>query len=176
MAKKKKTAKSNRRKMKPNPTWADKPARDDADATMHQMPVKLASISDGKNKVSIGMSCDVADIDETMARKLLVGGNMQFDLSDPREVQGQELLPGAGGEKKEISLSGDVGSVTMALDHFSWSLKVAGDQVDLNKLRKFKFKVSRADIKRVGDNNGAADDEGAEAETAELAMSGDMPE
>lgn len=138
---------------------AGKPA---GQRTMTLRP-RFKGMSYGKNKLTLGMAIPTDhQFTEEQVSSLLIGGRLSFEISDPKDVPGQQPLPGmeGGANVEPIAFEADVSTLTVSKDAYSCSLQINHEDLFLDEFKKFCFHEARAKITRLCDAKKKASDNG----------------
>ncbi len=115
---------------------------------------RFKGMSYGKNKLTLGMAIPTDhQFTEEQISSLLIGGRLSFEISDPKDVPGQQALPGmeGGANVEPIAFEADVSTLTVSRDAYTCSLQINHEDLHLDEFKKFCYHEARAKITRLGD-------------------------
>lgn len=124
-----------------------------AAVTSKTLRVRFRGMAYGKSKLSLGMSVplDGSFSQEDLAA-LLIGGRLSFRISDPKDIPGQQVLPGVGNDSdyEPIEFEAETGNMTVSRDGSACSLHINHEDLDLEEFKHYCFHEARAEITRLG--------------------------
>lgn len=137
------------------------------------IPAKFKGMSYGKNKLTLGMEIEADKLTEHEASSALVNSRLKFKITNPKDVSGQQALPGMDKEVDPIAFEADVSSVTFKSDGYTCSLSIDHSAIELDEFKKYCFRGAKVSMQKIGASGETGDEEEDESK---LPLKGDKSE